>query len=160
MSLLATPAVSSGATALPGQDLATINLPTASALRPEFLIGGVLLVLGLAYVGLYWRGQAGADRYATGFILERCPICGEGHLHIERHQERVLGIPRVRATVRCDNCRSILREVGGGRWRYAVDPVANMVLFYRYNNHIITDSELVALAEDRLTPTAVPDDST
>lgn len=82
------------------------------------------------------------DRYATGFIVSTCPACEIGNLNIEERPYRSVGLPRLRRTVRCDNCRSTLREVGRFRWRYSVDPLVNDALFADYNGEIITENEL------------------
>lgn len=111
----------------------------------ELVIGSMILILILAYVALYLRSAASVGRYASGFVIETCPVCQQGHLNIEARQERVFGLPRVRRTVRCDVCRSVLRQTGNGRWRYAVDRLENAVLYQRYNGEIITDSELQKL---------------
>ena len=113
----------------------------------------VLLVLlaavGLgAYVILYALNSAALDRYSTGFVIHHCPVCGEGYLEIEERFYRSAGIPRARRTVRCDNCRSVLREVGRKRWRYAVDPNANPALYDELNSRIMSEAELVTLKPD------------
>jgi hypothetical protein len=59
----------------------------------------------------------------------------------------VLGIPRPQAIVRCDNCRSVLREVGRRRWRYAVDRAANLTLYNQLNGRIVNEETLRALEE-------------
>lgn len=115
----------------------------------------LLAALGLAaviYGGFYAVGARRAGRYRAGFVVETCPICGQGKLFLDERRRRVLGIPRVRRTVRCSACGSVLREVGVSRWRYAVDGRANLVLYQRYNGREITDAELAAL-----TPPATPD---
>ncbi len=113
---------------------------------PLFLLG-ILAVVGFgSYVMTYALNAAAMDRYATGFIATRCPVCGEGHLNIEERPYRSLGIPRVRRTVRCDTCRSVLREVGRRRWRYAVDPNANPIMFNQLNGKVMSEGELLYLA--------------
>lgn len=106
------------------------------------------------YVILYALNGAAIDRYATGFIMPICPVCEQGYLNIEERPYRVLGIPRVRRTVRCDNCRSVLREVGRRRWRYAVDPNANQTLYSELNNKTVSEAELLSFA-----PEATPEDA-
>jgi hypothetical protein len=66
-------------------------------------------------------------------------------LSVENRQTRFLGIPAPRRIVRCDTCRSVLREVGSGRWRYAVDPVENAALYERYNGREIDEGQLAEL---------------
>jgi hypothetical protein len=64
---------------------------------------------------------------------------------VETKQDRLLGIPRPRRTVRCTECRSVLREVGNRRWRYAVDPMENPALYKHYNGREIDDATLVEI---------------
>ncbi len=123
-----------------------VSSPSPS-LPAELIISGILLALGAIYGALYWRGQMAADRYDSGFVINRCPICG-GDIHVTINQKRVLGIPRVRTTVRCTNCRSILREVTPRHWRYAVDHNYSLTLYHRFNGKIIDEATLVALGED------------
>ena len=104
-----------------------------------------MLVVG--YVALYWRALTVGERYAEGFVIERCPVCQQGHLTVENRPARVLGIPRPQAIVRCDNCRSVLREVGRRRWRYAVDRAANLTLYNQLNGRIVNEETLRALEE-------------
>ncbi len=120
---------------------------SAGGIAPELLVGGGVLLLVIGYAGLYWRGASGVERYAGGFVIDRCPTCGHGTLHLETTVTRSLGIARARYTVRCSECRSVLRGAGVRRWRYAVDRVENPSLYERYNNKIIEESELA-----RLTP--------
>jgi hypothetical protein len=131
--------------------------PTGTGLPPEALVGGGLLALVLGYIGLYWRGAAAMDRYAGGFVIETCPVCKRGRLSVETRLNRFLGIPRPRSTVRCDSCRSVLREAGSRRWRYAVDRAFNPGLYQRWNGSLIDEETLKTLI-DQLTapPTARP----
>lgn len=112
----------------------------------EAIIGVVILLIVLGYIFLYWRGLVAADRYRDGFVIEECPVCKRGGLHVDEKPGRLLGIPQVRRTIRCDVCRSVLRETGAGRWRYAVDRIENPAMFDRFNGKEITDDELVRLA--------------
>jgi hypothetical protein len=112
----------------------------------EAVVGGVLLVLVLGYVAFYWRGLTGMERYSSGFVVDHCPVCNRGTLTVENRQERLLGIPRARRTVRCSNCRSVLRETGVRRWRYAVDPLENPTLFKLYNGREVDETTLTELA--------------
>lgn len=111
----------------------------------EAIIGIIVFAIILLYIALYWNGLASADRYASGFVIEDCPVCNNGNLHVESRQERVFGIPVVRHTVRCDNCRSVLRETGNRRWRYAVDRIENPNLYDRYNGKEVMTGELASL---------------
>lgn len=119
--------------------------PSSPRIPPEAIVGGALLVLVLVYVGFYWRGLSAADRYVNGFVIDTCPVCKQGHLTVETRQGRVLGIPRPRTTVHCDNCRSVLREVGNQRWRYAIDRAANLTLYTQFNGRVIDEATLEAL---------------
>jgi len=109
----------------------------------ELVIGMGILGVILIYAFLYWRGLAYVGRYKQGFVIETCPVCG-GNLIVEERPSRTLGIPSVRRSVRCDNCRSTLREVGSRTWRYAVDPM-NPTLYEQWNNREITDEQLKTL---------------
>jgi hypothetical protein len=131
----------------------TPNLPPNTAVSnngpaPEVLIAGLVLIAILAYAILYWRGLSGSERYASGFVVDTCPVCHRGHLIVESRQERLLGIPRARHSVRCSECRSVLREVSNEHWRYAVDPIENPDLYQRFNGRIIDDQALVDLAQN------------
>jgi hypothetical protein len=119
--------------------------PSAGRFPIEAFIGIVLFIMVLLYIALYWNGLSLVDRYTGGFVIENCPVCHTGHLHVESRQERILGIPTVKHTVRCDNCRSILRGTGNRRWRYAVDRVENPDLYERYNGKEIMTGELASL---------------
>lgn len=123
---------------------------TAAGIPLEAILGGVAVLVVLVYVGLYLRGAANVDRYAGGFVIERCPVCQRGDLHVEKHQTRVLGVPHARHTVRCTVCRSVLREADPGRWRYAVDRGENPALYERYNGRIVDEDTLQALANQPL----------
>jgi hypothetical protein len=48
--------------------------------------------------------------------------------------------------VRCDECRSVLRETTPRRWRYAVDPIENPDLYRRYNGQELDEQALIDLA--------------
>lgn len=124
--------------------------------RVEAIIGGMALLAALIYIGFYWRGLAAAGRYKRGIGVAVCPACGDGKLEVETRLGRFIGIPRPRHTVRCTNCRSILRETEPGRWRYAVDPLVNHALYRQYNSRELTDADLVELAHFQ--PEAAPQD--
>lgn len=106
------------------------------------IVGGVGVLLVVGYLGLYWRGAAGVERYKAGFMLDRCPVCERGSLYIERSVQRTIGIPRARFIVRCSECRSVLREAGNQQWRYAIDRVENPTLYSQYNNRVLDDRAL------------------
>lgn len=123
-------------------------------ISPLLLILGGLLTLGVGgYMVSYAMNAAAVDRYARGFVINRCPVCETGHLDLEERFNRILYIPRVKRTVRCDNCRSVLREVGKRKWRYAVDPAANPNLYRAMNNNIVHENELFDIAPDHDTGT-------
>ncbi len=124
------------------------DAPTATStttLPPEMLIAGSVLVLVLAYGGLYWRGVRSVERYNRGFVIEYCPVCLRGDLVVETKTDRQMGIPVARRTVRCTECRSVLRETRPHHWRYAVDPIENPRMYERFNAREITDDELQQL---------------
>ena len=99
----------------------------------------------LSYIWFYWQGLKAVGRYDDGFIISDCPVCKRGALHIDARQSRILGIPSVKRTIRCDDCRSILRETGTKRWRYAVDRIENPTLFDRFNGREVNDVDLQRL---------------
>lgn len=114
---------------------------------PSWLLGvGVLItVLGGGYILVYAFSLGALHRYDTGFVIQQCPVCEQGELYLEERPYRILGVPRTRRAVRCDNCRSVLREVGKRRWRYAVDPVENQILYQNLNNRVVGEPSLVEL---------------
>ena len=108
------------------------------------LAGTGLSLLLIGYITMVIRGWRDAAAYKGGFVRSDCPVCG-GELVMEERPYSFLGIRRVRRTVRCRRCRSILRQVGRRQWRYAVDVVHNRELFRRYNGHVVSERELVDL---------------
>jgi hypothetical protein len=134
-------------------------------LPPATLTGAIGLIAILIYVALYLRGLSIAERYNNGFVIDQCPVCQKGSLIVDVRHNRLFGIPRPRLTVRCDHCRSVLREVGYRRWRYAVDPLHNQILYERYNNEVVSENDLRRLAHSKLervrlgkTPNFIDDD--
>ncbi len=115
---------------------------------PYLLLGGAVALLVLVYAGVYVAQAANLARYQEGFLLTVCPICARGTLYLEDRRYRVLGIPRVRRVVRCDECRSVLRQVGRGRWRYAVDELENPDAYRALNNRVVTERDLWAIAPE------------
>lgn len=85
-------------------------------------------------------------RYAKGFLLDTCPVCHEGHLNLEQVVKSSMGIPSVRRSVRCNTCRSVLREVRPGRWRYTIDPYVNPDMASRYDTRWLSRADLESLA--------------
>jgi hypothetical protein len=120
---------------IPGGD----NLPR---IPPEAIAGGLGLLAVAVYGVLYWRSAANAERYRDGFVITRCPVCREGKLILDEHSDRVLGIPRVRRTVRCTVCHSTLREVRPRKWRYTIDKSENYALYERYNGRVFDEDFL------------------
>lgn len=102
----------------------------------------------MLYAGLFLAGTVATDRYSNGFVIEVCPVCQRGILTVDSRTERIVGIPRTKRTMRCNECRSILREVGPRRWRYAIDPLENSDLYQRYNGRVIDDNTLGRLGAD------------
>lgn len=125
---------------------------TRATLRPEAIVGSIGLLIIVVYIGFYARGLAIINRYRGGFTIKICPVCLRGELLVDIKPYRRLGIPTVRRIVRCNECRSVLREVGNRRWRYAVDPIENPNMYAHYNNREISDEELVALDDQPLRP--------
>jgi hypothetical protein len=123
-----------------------------------YWIGGGLALLAMAYVGVYAAQVASLGR-PHDFVLIACPVCEVGDLYLEERRYRVLGIPRARRVMRCDNCRSVLRSVGRGRWRYAIDGAENPVLYDAYNNAILTEDDLLSIAGSP-PPKYIEDDDT
>lgn len=130
---------------------------TATAVEPEaspdgrsllLTAGGILAALAAVYVGTYLAQTANVARYHDDFPLDICPVCEQGALVLDQRRYRVLGIPRVRRVIRCGNCRSVLRQVGRGRWRYAVDGAANPALFERLNGRIVTETQLKEISPE------------
>lgn len=133
---------------LPERPAAT--LPTIDP-RVGLYVGGGLLV---ALVGVYgWqRLAAGRElrRYVKGFPLEGCPVCQEGQLELDEVVRHVFGIPRVQRSVRCNVCRSVLRGLGPGQWRYTIDPYVNPALAEKYNGVELADADLPGFARQAL----------
>jgi hypothetical protein len=109
--------------------------------------GGVVAVLVVAYIARLMAGGRERRRYADGFVLSSCPVCQQGHLHLEETFTRTLGALRARRLVRCNVCRSVLREVEPGVWRYSIDPYINAALADEYNGQEFDTAGLLALAE-------------
>ncbi len=109
-------------------------------------IGGLGL-LAILYVWRFALGQREVRRYKNGFSLQTCPTCQTGHLILEEHVRRPLGIAIIARSVLCDACRSVLRQVRPGLWRYTIDAFVNSALAEEYNGHTFSDASLSALAE-------------
>jgi SH3 domain-containing protein len=121
-------------------------------LPPEVTTGGGI-ALGVIILGaiLYlWRRTAAnreLDRYRAEFVLSLCPVCLEGHVQLDEVVKHSLGIPRVSRSARCDNCRSVLRQIKPGEWRYSVDSYANPDFAKQFGKRNLTDAELSELSE-------------
>jgi hypothetical protein len=126
--------------------------PDSGRLPVELIVGAVALLLVLGYVGLYWRGIASLERYANGFVVDQCPVCGRGQLMVETRHDRIFGVPRARTTVRCSVCRSVLRQAGNRRWRYAVDRIENPALYEQLNGRIVDEVNLKSLSSQPQSP--------
>jgi len=50
--------------------------------------------------------------------------------------------------VRCDTCRSVLRQVGTNKWRYAVDGAENAELYGTHNGQILGEADLLAISPE------------
>jgi uncharacterized protein YraI len=122
----------------------------------EAVVGSGVLVVVLGYVALYMRGLAASDRYAKGFVITQCPVCSIGELSTEYRANRFIGIPRPRHIVRCSNCRSVLRETGRQRWRYAIDRIENPKLYNRLNGKEVMEDELRMLLKNAAPTPPVP----
>jgi uncharacterized protein YraI len=122
------------------------------------LIGGGLAVLAALYAGIYVNQAAQLDRYRDGFMLSICPVCEDGELYLEERRYRFLGIPRVRRVVRCETCRSVLRQVGRQGWRYAVDGAENPELYDEFNGRVLTEDELLEIGYRGTPPQYIEDD--
>lgn len=146
--------IAQAATDIPQPTPVDIVAPDAGGggLPVEAIVGGLGLLLVIGYVLVYLRGVAAVNRYNEGFILETCPVCQRGVLTLDNKQDRRLGVPIARRTARCNECRSVLREVGVQKWRYAVDPIENPRMYERYNNREISDTDLSQLHTNPLTP--------
>lgn len=96
----------------------------------------------LLSVGYLLRGRRIAGGEPQPWVVERCPACQEGRLS-------VVDMGRSRRVVRCDNCRSVLRQVRKDTWRYAVDPLPDKDFAERYNGKILGEAKLVELAGKR-----------
>jgi len=121
---------------------------SGGALPTAIWLGGGLALVALTYLGVYVVQAASLGRYREGFILSICPVCEEGHLYLEERRYRLLGIPRVRRVVRCDVCRSVLRQVGQQRWRYAVDGAENSDLYTALNGRVLTEHRLMEISPE------------
>jgi len=128
--------------------------------RPALWIGLGAAALALVYLTVFVVQSAAVDRYREGFPLTMCPVCQEGRLYLDERRERILGIPRIRRAVRCDHCRSVLRQVGPQRWRYAVDRAEHLAFYDRLNGKVLSESQLLEISPEfaYTPPEYIPDD--
>jgi hypothetical protein len=75
--------------------------------------------------------------------VSTCPACREGNLTLEN-------LGRSRRVVRCDNCRSVLRQVRGDEWRYAVDPLPDKDFAASNNEKVLSVDEFAELSQERV----------
>jgi hypothetical protein len=115
-------------------------------------VGGLAIVAGLLslYIWRYSAGVRDARRFQDGFMVSRCPACRQGNLSLDEYVTRAFGIPRARRAVRCDTCRSVLREVKRDLWRYTVDPAVDEAFAQEYNGQLLDEQGLVRLAKARI----------
>lgn len=127
---------------------------------PALWIGLGAAALALVYLTVFVVQSAAVDRYREGFPLTMCPVCQEGRLYLDERRERILGIPRIRRAVRCDHCRSVLRQVGPQRWRYAVDRAEHLAFYDRLNGKVLSESQLLEISPEfaYTPPEYIPDD--
>jgi hypothetical protein len=148
------PAATETSTAIPAVETGTTDgqAEDKSSIPPEAIVGGIAIFLVLAYIVFYLRGLAAAERYSKGFVIDHCPVCGEGNLSVDTRHNRLFGIPRARRTIRCDFCRSVLRETGYRRWRYAVDPLDNSAMYEHFNEQEIDEKTIKSLFDQPVRP--------
>lgn len=105
-------------------------------------MGAVLLYI--------WRRAASRQeltRYRDGIAVHRCPVCQTGRLSLEETAQLWMGIVQINRSIRCSMCRSVLRQVRPGMWRYAIDPYINPALARDFNGQQFTDAQLAAFSE-------------
>ena len=110
-------------------------------------LGGLLALAALVYGWRWGRGQREIKRYASGFPLKTCPTCQSGQLRLEEYVQRPLGVAVLRRSVHCDTCRSVLRQIRPGLWRYTIDPLVNPSLADAYNGRSLADADLLPFAD-------------
>ncbi len=106
------------------------------------IVVGVLVLLIALYAWRALSSRRELYRYVDGSPLKKCPICQTGNLILDEHVQRTLGLPVVRRTIRCDTCRSVLRQVRPGMWRYSIDPFVNEQLAQDYSGKVFADNRL------------------
>jgi hypothetical protein len=147
------PTIGGPATAQPsgstpgGPSAPAITIPSEAQL-PLYGGLGILVLAGAIYYWQWSAGRAEVKRYAKGFVLSICPVCQEGHIHLDEVVRTTAGIPWVRRSARCDTCNSVLRELRPGLWRYSIDAYANPELAERFKSQRATTAELQELARN------------
>lgn len=117
------------------------------ALPWPWIGGGVFGLAVVAYGLAFITGQQEATRYHSGFMLDHCPVCQSGSLHLEESRQPKFGVPSTQRLVRCDNCRSVMRQVRPGVWRYTVDGFVNPDMAEIYNGKTLLDRDMRGMAE-------------
>lgn len=156
----AVPVVEASATPVPGENTVPSEPPATDPLEPQTIavVGGGIALLLVIYGFAFAAGRKELNRYADGFEFETCPVCQDGKLTLDETISRPMGVPRVvQRSVRCDTCRSVMRSVRPGVWRYAIDPVANPELAEAQNNPMVTDDNLIDFAHMAARYEAYPD---
>lgn len=150
----AAPVVEEAPPTLTPQPEPTVPAPTPDqGVQIDFSQLGLYIAFTVAALILLfylWRllsSRRELRRYMDGFELSGCPVCQSGDLALEEARTSLLGVVQVRRLVRCDNCRSVIREVNSGLWRYNIDPLVNPEMAAEYNGQEFAYSELVAFAK-------------
>ena len=110
------------------------------------MLGAIILGV-ILYLWQRTAANRELNRYRAEFVLSLCPVCLEGHVHLDEVVKQSLGVPRVSRSARCDNCRSVLRQVKPGEWRYSVDSYANPEFAEQYGKRNLTDADLLELSD-------------
>jgi hypothetical protein len=110
-------------------------------------IAGALLLATILYTRQMRKARLELRRYADGFPIQFCPACRIGQLYLEENIHRLAGIPVVSRSVRCDHCRSVLRQYAPGHWRVTIDPLANPALSEEYNALLLSDADFHGFVE-------------
>ncbi|GAB1420562.1 hypothetical protein MASR2M15_06640 [Anaerolineales bacterium] len=131
----------------PDSDSPSVKNIDTNLLPLEMILGLIFIGFVLIYIVFYLFSSIISNRFNAGFPIQPCPVCHSGKLSVEAKHSHFLGIPRSRHIVRCNHCRSVLREVATNKWRYAVDPFVNPALSERFNNQEISMDTLQDLSK-------------
>ena len=116
---------------------------SAPVVLPTQLLLILAAVLGAFLSIRFLMSQRKSERHIeSGFIIETCPACRTGKLTLQ-------DMGRGRRVVRCDNCRSVLRQLRGNRWRYAVDSVPDPQFAESHNSEVLSEGDLLELSRQR-----------